>query len=57
MESFYFPQFAHEIFWQYSSRLNEFHTQCVDYCFEKWEICLVIFEGLNDEYMGHLKTM
>ena len=56
MASFYFPQFEHEIFWQYLSRLNEFRAQCIDYCFEKWKICPVIFEGLNDEYRGHVET-
>ena len=55
MASFYFHQFAHEIFWQYLSRLNEFHTQCVDYYFEKWKIYQVIFEGLNDEYRAMLR--
>ena len=57
MASFYFPQFEHEIFWQYLSRLNEFRAQCVDYCFEKWKICQVIFEGLNDEHRGYVETM
>jgi len=57
MASFYFPQFEHEIFWQYLSRLNEFRAQCVDYCFEKWEIYQVIFESLNDEYRGLVETV
>jgi len=57
MASFYFLEFEQEIFWRYLSRLNEFHAQCVDYCFEKWKICQVIFEGLNDECKGYAETM
>ena len=34
-----------------------FCPQCVNYWFEKSKICQVIFEGLNDEYRGHVKTM
>mgnify|MGYP007039572376 CR=1 FL=1 len=50
MASFYFPQFEHKIFWRCLSKLNEFRAKCVDHYFEKWEIYLVIFEDLNDEY-------
>jgi len=57
MESFYFSQFKHEVFWQYLNRLSEFCAQCVDYCIEKWKICQVIFESLNNEYRGHFETM
>ena len=57
MTSFYFPQFEHKVFWRYLSRLNEFRGQCVDYYIEKWEICKLIFEDLNDEYRGHVEAM
>ena len=57
MTSFYFPQLEYEIFWRYFNRLNELRAQCVDCCFEKWEICQVIFEGLNYEYRDHVETM
>ena len=57
MAVFYFPQYEHEIFWRYLSRLNEFHDQYVDHYFEKWKICEVIFDGLNNDYRGHVETM
>ena len=39
------------------NRLNEFCAQCVDCCFEKWKIHQLIFNGLNDKYRSHTKTM
>ena len=39
------PQFEHETFWQYLSRLNDYRAQYVYFTYEKWKICNVVLEG------------
>lgn len=56
MASFQFPQFEHEIFWKYFSRFNDFCAQ-LNFSFEKWELCQVIYEGLNTEFRDHVQSM
>ena len=56
MPVFNFPQFEHEPFWSYFSRLNDYRAQ-LNRNFEKWEICEVIILGLNSEFKGHVESM
>ena len=56
MPVFNFPQFEHEPFWNYLSRLNDYRAQ-LNRNFEKWEICEVIILGLNSEFKGHVESM
>ncbi|XP_074307134.1 uncharacterized protein LOC141642273 [Silene latifolia] len=48
MASFHFPQFEHEPFYCYFDRLGEYVGQ-FDNCFETWELCLVVYYGMNQE--------
>jgi len=45
MTIFHLPQFEHEPFWQYLSRLNDYHPQYVLFEYEKWEIYDVVLDG------------
>ena len=54
MTIFHFPQFEHEPFWQYLSRLNDYRTQYVLSMYEKWEICDVMLAGLTSVSYTHL---
>jgi len=56
MPVFYFPQFEHEPFWSYLSRLNDYRAQ-LNQSFEKWEICEVIVIGLNAFSRGYVESM
>ena len=47
MAIFHLPQFEHEPFWQYLSRLNDYRAQYVLFEYEKWEICDVVLEGIT----------
>jgi len=49
-----FPQFKHGAFWQYLSRLNDYHAQYVFFTYEKWEIYEVILEGIIHETQATL---
>jgi len=48
MPVFNFPQFEHEPFWNYLSRLNDYRAQ-LNQNFQKWKIYKVIVVGLNIE--------
>ncbi|XP_074264532.1 uncharacterized protein LOC141587019 [Silene latifolia] len=48
MASFHFPQFEHEPFYCYFDRLGEYVGQFGN-CFETWELCLVVYYGMNQE--------
>ena len=56
MPAFHFPQFQHEPFWNYLSRLNAYRAQ-LNHNFEKWKICEVIVVGLNSEFRGHVEPI
>ena len=56
MPVFSFPQYEHEPFWSYFSRLNDYRVQ-LNRNFEKWEICEVIVLGLSSEFRGHVESM
>ena len=56
MPVFNFPQYKHEPFWSYLSRLNNFRAQ-LNCTFEKWEICEVIVLGLNAEFRDVIESM
>ena len=45
------------LFWQYLSRLNDFHAQNVHFMYEKWEISDVVLEGITHETRTTLKSM
>ena len=49
MAIFHLPQFEHEPFWQYLSRLNDYRAQYVHFTYEKWEICDAVLEGITPE--------
>ena len=41
MAIFRFPQFEHEPFWQYLSRLNDFRTQYVHLCMKNGKYAML----------------
>ncbi|KAK9748780.1 hypothetical protein RND81_02G080300 [Saponaria officinalis] len=53
MASLYFPQYEHAIFYKYFNRLHEYVTRC-PYPFQAWELCHVVYNGLNEETVGHV---
>ena len=57
MAIFHLPQFEHEPFWQYLSRLNDYHAQYVHFTYEKWEICDVMLEGITHETRATFGSM
>ena len=57
MAIFHLPQFEHEPFWQYLSRLNDYCAQYVHFMYEKWEICNVVLEGITHETQAILESM
>ena len=54
MPVFNFPQYEHEPFWSYLSRLNDY---CAQLNFQKWKICKVIVVGLTAKYKGYVESM
>ena len=56
MPVFNFPQFEHELFQSYFSRLNDYRAQ-LHQTFTKEKIYEVIFMGLNDEFRGCVESM
>jgi len=56
MSIFTFPQFKHEPFWGYLSRLNNYRAQ-LNQSFQKWEICEVIVMDLSVESRSHVEFM
>jgi len=57
MAIFHFPQFEHEPFWQYLSRLNNYRAQYVHSIYEKRGICDVVLEGITHETRATLESM
>jgi len=57
MANFHLPQFEHEAFWQYSSRLNNYCAQYVHFTYAKWKICNVMLEGITHEILAPLESM
>jgi len=57
MSVFHCSQYDHEPFWSYFSRLSDFHAQLVNYMFEKWEICEVVYIGVNEVTSGILNSI
>ena len=55
MASFYFPQFEHEVFWRYYYRLGDFVG--FGHGIEQWEMCNVIYDGLNAETRDIVESM
>ena len=55
MPDFNFPQFEHESFQRYLSRLNVYRAQ-LNQTFENWEICEVIAVGLNVESRSYIES-
>ena len=51
-----FPQYEHEPFWRYLSRLNDYRAQLLE-TFQKWKICEAIVLGLNAEFRGIVESM
>ena len=48
MAIFHLPQFEHEPFGQYLSRLNDYHAQYVLFEYEEWKISILIFSKIFD---------
>jgi len=57
MAIFHLPQFEHEPFRLYLSRLNDYCAQCVHFMYEKWEICDVVLQGVTHETRANLESM
>jgi len=57
MAIFHLPQFEHGPFWQYLTRLNDYHAQYVHFTYEKWEICNIVLEGITYEIRAILEPM
>jgi len=57
MAIFYLHQFEHKPFWQYLSRLNDYHAQYMHFMYEKWKICNVVVEGITHEARATLESM
>ena len=55
MASICFPQFENEVFWRYYYRLGDFLGP--NHLFEQWELCMVIYEGLNEDTRLVLDSM
>ena len=56
MPVFHFPQYEHELFWSYLSRLNDYCAQ-LNHIFEKWKIYEVIAVGLNVESRSYVASI
>ena len=57
MVIFHLPQFEHEPFWQYLSRLNYYRAQYVHFMYEKWKTCDVVLKGITHETRATLESM
>jgi len=55
MGIFYLSQFKYKPFWQYLSRLNDYHAQYVHFMYEKWKIYDVL-EGITYETRATLES-
>jgi len=51
------PQFEHETFWQYLSRLNDYRAQYVYFTYEKWKICNVVLDEITQKTRPTLESM
>ena len=56
MPVFNFPQYEHESFGSYFSRLNDCCAQ-LSQNFQKWKIYEVIVVGLNSESQGYVESI
>ncbi|KAK9734172.1 hypothetical protein RND81_04G120200 [Saponaria officinalis] len=56
MASNYFPQFENELFYKYFNRLHEYAIRC-RHPYQTWELCHVIYNGLNAETSGHVYSL
>jgi len=57
MVIFHFPQFEHELFWQYLSKVNDYHAQYVHFTYERWEICDAVLEEITYQLWVVLKSV
>ncbi|KAK9698391.1 hypothetical protein RND81_08G101000 [Saponaria officinalis] len=56
MASLYFPQYENELFYKYFNRVSEYVSRC-RYPYQTWELCHVIYNGLNEETAGHVDSL
>lgn len=56
MPVFHFPQYEHQPFWSYLSRLNDYRVQ-LNQNFQTWKICEAIVVGLNFEFWGYIESI
>ena len=56
MPIFNFPQYEHESFWSYLSRLNDYRAQ-LNQNFQKLKTCEVITVGLNSESSSYVESI
>ena len=57
MAIFHLPQFEHEPFWHYLSKLNDYRAQYVLFEYEKWEICDAMLEGITPKTRAIIESM
>ena len=57
LPSFHLPQFEHELFLQYLSRLNDYCAQYMHSMYEKWKICNVVLEGTTHKTRANLESI
>jgi len=57
MAIFHLPQFEHQPFWRYLSRLNDYPAQYMHFIYKKREICDVVLEGITHETRATLESM
>ncbi|KAK9705926.1 hypothetical protein RND81_07G092700 [Saponaria officinalis] len=56
MASLHFPQYEHELFYKYFNRLHEYVIRC-PYPYQTWELCHVVYNGLNDETLMQVESL
>lgn len=52
-----FLQYEGEVFWRYMERLKDFLARFINHHLEKWEVCQIIYEGVNDETRCIIESM
>ena len=57
MAIFHLPQFQHEPFRHYLSRLNDYRAQYLLFEYAKWEICDVVLKEITHETGATLESM
>ncbi|KAK9713648.1 hypothetical protein RND81_06G042200 [Saponaria officinalis] len=51
-----FPQYKNELIYKYFNRLSEYVSRC-RYPYQTWELCHVVYNGLNDETLMQVESL